>query len=305
MYFILDKMFPVVLILSFLLINIIVNSIIICSLNLKNKCFYNENLLQRDYLFRRSWLSNSDSGLEKIILRCVYWIYLRIDIIIDLLKLFYETDDKSKKNYNNKIDLIIIIYFISSLAIYFTNNIFIQRVELILCGFSIWLILIILFIKLREIPSLIVGFLILIFSVVIYFNISISDEIFQLLLCGFFTWQILTIIIIKLNEILSFQFKEAKFRSFNRTILFFIINFVQIVIGYSFLYSSYYFSIFAEGNFGTIFKTMKIFTEWSLEGIGNYRLAQQLLVLSQVFVFIIFIMVFLANVQNFDFKRKK
>ncbi len=138
----------------------------------------------------------------------------------------------------------------------------------------------------------------------IYLYVKIDrGNLFDIICCSFFIWRILTILFIKLNEILSHKIGGMHY-SFNRSFIYFITNIIDVTVGYSFLYSSYYFNMIQErGTFKTIFATLKIFTEWFSE--KAYYPHQSLLVLSQVFVFIILISVFLTTLPNLNYLRKK
>jgi len=103
------------------------------------------------------------------------------------------------------------------------------------------------------------------------------------ILCSFFIWRILTILFVKLNEILSHTIGGMHY-SFNRTFISFIINIIDVTIGYSFLYSSYNFNVFPGRNMETILSTLRIFTDWSVD--AYLCMGQSVLVLSQVVVFI-------------------
>lgn len=207
------------------------------------------------YSLRKIWIRKVNPIIEKILLWFIYNIYLRIDIIYNVIACIYEKDSHNDKYMDFWIDFEVLCFSI--------------------------------------------------LGIIFYYNVN-SNSLFETAVCSFFIWRILIILFIKLNEIFSFQFKGAKYGSFNRSIIMFLINLTEIIIGYSFLYSSYYFYVFREErNFETIFKTLNIFTDWTVDGISKFCLSQQFLVLSQIFIFIILITVFIQAISNFDFQRKK
>jgi len=141
--------------------------------------------------------------------------------------------------------------------------------------------------------------------IVLFYKFNIFHRTFECIISNYFLWRIAAILFIKLNELLSFQFQRAKFQSFNRSFLTFIFNFIEILISYTVLYSTDYFHIFPEKKSGAMFKTLKIFTDWSVDNIDSLCCSQKVLVMSQIFVFIIMFSGFLTNLANFDFKRGK
>ncbi len=132
------------------------------------------------------------------------------------------------------------------------------------------------------------------------FNNIVIDRLFL----EFFVWRIFNILIIRLNEISTFKKKDIKYISFFRTFLFFIINLIEIVVGYSFLYTSSLFKIFPDRTFATILKTLNIFTNWNISNVDELCSIQILLILSQIFVFITIISVLLSNLYGLKYKQE-
>jgi hypothetical protein len=139
-------------------------------------------------------------------------------------------------------------------------------------------------------------------GIIVYKFVEPDDIYCDFILCSIFIWRIMTILFVKLNEILSHTIGGMHY-SFNRTFISFIINIIDVTIGYSYLYSSYYFNVFPGRNMETIFGTLQIFTDWSVD--KSLCMGQSVLVLSQVFVFIILISVFLTTMPNLKYLRKK
>lgn len=139
-------------------------------------------------------------------------------------------------------------------------------------------------------------------GIIVYKFVEPEDIYCDFILCSIYIWRIMTILFVKLNEILSHTIGGMHY-SFNRTFISFIINIFDVTIGYSFLYSSYNFNVFPGRNMETIFSTLNIFTDWSVD--KSLCMGQSVLVLSQVFVFIILISVFLTTMPNLKYLRKK
>ena len=188
---------------------------------------YKNNILKRDYNIRKRWTNDCKHYIEKISLGLLYKVYLRLPIIVNIIKYYSEDTKTGKEKYNKLLDL----YLIISLT-----------VEIFIYCFSIYY--------------------------------KPYYDFMENIIVSYFFWRIITITTIRLNEILSFQFKEALWESFNRSIFCYIINFIEITIGFAFLYSSKYFHVFTDRNFSTIYQTLNIYTEWNLQNndINNISL---------------------------------
>jgi hypothetical protein len=153
------------------------------------------------------------------------------------------------------------------------------------------------------------------FMVVLYFFItiifyilgsiknSVINTYFEIIIINIFIWRLTHIFFIKLNEISIFKKSNLTFESFNRTFILFILNFIEIIIIYSFLYSTQFYNIINERNFQTIVNTLLVFNNWYIEG-KTFCVMQNLLILSQVFIFIIIISLFIGNITNVNYKSE-
>lgn len=155
----------------------------------------------------------------------------------------------------------------------------------------------------RNIDFLIISYFlfeIFIFTRSLYYTYKNEFEMFS---CGFFLWRITTIIFYKLNDLLLFNYNFAKY-SYNRTLLIFIINYIEITVMFTFIFSSPSIAVFPR-NSGTIFHTLHIYTNWSINNIDFLCINQKILIASQIFSFIILVLVFLTNLSNFSYLRGK
>lgn len=331
------------LLFSFPIVSIFISSIFILYINCKYDCPYfddinmfeycknarkeqcdcKKNMLIWSYLVRKKWINKADWCLEKIVLWFVYAIHSRIDFFYNLIRLKHGVEENQKRSGNAErmdrfVDAEVFFLLLSGGSIYYitasnclSENLCIS-VLIIFWGFFGFLCNCN---RRKEKPdnprcicvmSCLLPALIFLASILIFINYQkINNNTAELLLASFFIWRILTILFIKLNEILSHK-TGGMYYSFNRSFINFMINLAEIVIAYSFLYTTRHFHVFKEErSFATIFKTLKIFTDWTTDGIGGLCTEQQFLVLSQIFVFIIMVTVFLTTMQNFNFLKSK
>ncbi len=119
------------------------------------------------------------------------------------------------------------------------------------------------------------------------------------LFSSFFAWRIINITLVRLDEITS----SDNLFSFQRTLILFIFNLVELVIGYAYLYIVN--DVF-EGGLSSIFNTISILNQMTTNDRFNLLCsAQQWLVISQIAVFFISFYVFFANIGLLKFQARK
>jgi hypothetical protein len=219
----------------------------------------------------------------------------------------YKNEKKLKNKLDNRVENI--VFWIKNESKWLFEKLFLMLVYIPYLIIDCFNNIILYFTKEYENRDILIDILVLFYfalGIYIYNNkLTLFNRVcFEHFTITFFKWRIITIVFIKLNEIFSWQFQGAKYFSFNRTLIFFLINFIEIVIGYSFLYTTSYFRVFTKRNLSTIIKTLDIFTNWNLPN-DNLCLNQQILVLTQIIVFILIISSFIGIMVNFKFKGNK
>jgi hypothetical protein len=142
----------------------------------------------------------------------------------------------------------------------------------------------------------ILTFIYFLIAIIFYENIN-----YCFFLSSYFIWRILVICFFKLRLIVDIGIGEKAMVSFPRTLLATIINFIEIIIGFSYL--NYFFTVTTLTNkFDIFIETLLAFTTMNFD--LNYQCtAQKWIVIFEVFTFIIFIIFFIVNITNL--KRKK
>jgi len=234
--------------------------------NLINHLYYNQKINTR----------KSDWILEKFtILVIIFGHNLLTDPIGNLIR--FNFINKEFENYcykNNKK---------CSIKTYEQYNIFIDLMMIIIIIFEIFCLLI--FNKTIDLK---------------YCNHK--DLLFEIF--GFVLfYRIVTIFFYKLNDLFFFTLNYKK-RSYNRTLIHFAVNFIEITIAYTFYYTTDYFCIF-QNNSSAIFKTLNVYMEWSVENIDNICNVQKLLLGSQIMFFILMFVFLINNLSAIKYTRDK
>jgi hypothetical protein len=238
----------------FLFLNLIVNIFYFKIIKLKENSSLNSTILQKDYYERKKWVNDSNRYIEKYSLKLIYFFYQRIDFIYNFFKHKHSPSNNSFKNFNNKVDIYVLIILILLIAFYIIGS----------CA-----------------------------------NNFIIDIVFN----NIIIWRLVSLFNIRLNEISTLKNKEVEYSSFFRNYIYIFLNLIDIVIAYSYLYSSYFFKIFDKRNFFTILSTLNIFVDWDLSKFNNICVIQGVLILTQILFFLIIISFLIANIMSFKYKK--
>lgn len=121
----------------------------------------------------------------------------------------------------------------------------------------------------------------------------------------FFVWRISLILTIRLNEIAFLKSRKPSMHSFIRTFVISIFNFAELTLGFAFIYTSKCIQLFKGRSLNSLIETFGIYTSWTGPKPETLQPNQGILIIVQVFVFLIFVVTFLANINAFNYKLKE
>jgi len=132
-----------------------------------------------------------------------------------------------------------------------------------------------------------------------FYSSICNSEVIQI----FMIWRIIIISLSKIQEITFISDKnEINFQSFNRTFILTFINFLELILIYAYLYSHSWFYLF-DGKLKSIRETLYIFVNWN---VSDQKIilckSQEILLYSQVFIFIIIFMILIGNISTINYK---
>lgn len=192
--------------------------------------------------------------IEIIFLSAMYVVYVLIDPIGNLIRLYLTTSSEDKRKSNNSVDLFVITLLVVSVVAYFLSP---EAHEWWLASFYVWLVLDILFHKLKEIA-----------------------DIAQPSLKGDVTSKL-------------------------RTVILSLLNIVELLFAYAFLYR--YFGVIEKNTFlNGLFFAFKVFTTQGVDEtmVIQYE-SQRVLLISQFSVLLIVLAVFVGNMFSIQDERRK
>jgi len=228
-------------------ISIIIFFIYKCSLK-KKKNIYSKELKNISDLYKSRELSIIEYSSYLII----YTIFYTIDFILNLLRICFRKKHSKLNliNYNDLVDIYVIVCTILSCIFFFIG------------------------------------------------------KTIQIFVCNYFIWRILLIIINKLQHVLNLKGKKLPISSYSRMIILTSLNFIDLLFCFSFLY--FHFGVFPNNNIDLIINTLKLFVFIELSELFSYPcIIQKILIFSQIFTTIIFLLIFLANIANLNYNNKK
>ena len=123
----------------------------------------------------------------------------------------------------------------------------------------------------------------------------------------FFISRVIAILFSKLQEITHLKRKDTTgASSFNRIFFLSSINFLELIIAFSWFYL--YFNVASPTEFPLLLllNTLRVFATLGISDTWNYTCwRQQLIIITQIMVFIVYFLVFFANILNIRFTTDK
>jgi hypothetical protein len=153
--------------------------------------------------------------------------------------------------------------------------------------------------------SIIDLYVLLIFFIEIIIWNLIPESIF---FSSFFLLSIYSITLIKLNEVFTLEPKKSALKyeiySLTRTLLLSIINFIELLLSFSYIYKNL--NIISNLDINSIFITFNTFLSGGIfPNNNNICQTQKNYILFEMFALFIFIMIFISNIKNLSYKDDK
>ena len=148
-----------------------------------------------------------------------------------------------------------------------------------------------------------VDLLVLIYAVVTV--ILFVTKLNPALISSYFVWRLFVIVISKLQIVseIGMPGRRHTVSSFNRILVLSILNFIELVVGFSYLY--FYFGIYPRIDLELVLNVLKIFVTLGIPTVFTYGCpSQKILLMLQIITFIIFFVFFIANITSLKYKER-
>lgn len=123
---------------------------------------------------------------------------------------------------------------------------------------------------------------------------------------GYFIWRLFVIMISKLqivSEIGRVSGKRHEVSSFNRIIALSFLNFIELILGFSYLY--FFFGVYPRIDLELTLGVLKIFVTLGIPDTFTFGCTtQKILLILQIITFIIFFVFFIANITSLKYKER-
>lgn len=140
------------------------------------------------------------------------------------------------------------------------------------------------------------------FSIVAFFMSKFNS----IWISGFVIWRLFVIVISKLqivSEIGRVSDKLHEVSSFNRIIALSFLNFIELIVGFSYLY--FYFGVYPKIDWELVLGVLKIFVTLGIPDVFTFGCTtQKILLIFQIITFIIFFVFFIANITSLKYKER-
>jgi len=244
------KIYSILILISFLICNFFLNIMCIWLRGYWRWRYYHRNLLEKGLSYA-SKIPKKYSFIEGCYLCCIYFCYYLVDILQNILRIWYSKKEerKCKIDYRSSVDILVCLYTCITVVLFVTR---------------------------------------------------VSSG----LISAYFIWRLFAIVISKLQIVseIGLPGREHEVSSFNRILALTFLNFVELILGFSYLY--FYFGVYPMIDLELVLNVLMIFVTLGISNAFTHICyIQKILLMLQIFTLIIFFIFFIANITGLKYRK--